>query len=59
MNRPYVPELRDIPLTFRDCGDNEPLFTCDLCNHNWGCLPPSFLCETIRGMEKCPMGFKL
>jgi hypothetical protein len=53
MNRPYVPKLRDIPLTFMGCHMRRDYGSCACCNpRNPGD------CEIIRKRGFCRRGFR-
>lgn len=55
-SRPITPELRDIPLTWRDC-DLATIRT-DFNNKEWdGCKDVCGSCELIRDLGKCPRGY--
>jgi len=58
MNRPYVPELRSIPLTFMDCPkrwDCNPRYY-DLASCSAGSA--LVLCDWRRLEGHCPRGFQ-
>jgi hypothetical protein len=57
MKRPYQPELRDIPLTFKDCEDKRveifiayPYIAC-----GWA---PRAECERMVRSGQCPRNFR-
>jgi hypothetical protein len=60
----YKPELRAIPLTFRDCpdrelhGDNDLLTTCGVHSKREGdCTFGEFMCLLSCTLKSCPWGF--